>query len=293
MKRNDIYKAVTTQIVEALEAGTRPWNSPFLLETGGLPKRSTGEYYKGINVLILSIAAMTNNWSSPYWFTFNQAKKLGAKIKKHSTSTPVVFYKTLFVEDEDTGEEKIVPVLKSYKVFNAAQIENLPEKYNQKVDELPQHEKIQSIESFFNSAGVEYKHFDTTPHFNVTKNEVVIPEMNRFITPENYYAVLGHEFIHATGHETRLDRDFTGRRKGTLEQRKSYAFEELIAEIGASFLMPALGLKSMVDDFHAPYIDSYIQLLKEDERIIFKAAAKAQQAVDFLFEKTASLEEAA
>jgi len=179
-------------------------------------------------------------------------------------------------------------MLKTYRVFNADQIENLPENYDpSKVLNIDVNNCLQPIkeaENFFNSVGAEIVTQNLTPCFIPTENKIAIPQMSQFKNEQMYYAVLGHEHVHWTGHKLRLDRDFSGRMNGNSEQKKSYAFEELIAEIGSSFLMPSLGLESLIDDNHAPYIAGYLQVLANDERAIFKAAASAQRAVDLLFD---------
>lgn len=279
--KKDIYEEVTNQIIEALENGERPWNSPFAVDLNSKPRRATGEFYRGINVLILGMKAMLMNWSNPHWLTFNQAKKIGANVRKNEKSTQIVFYKPWKTIDEESGDEILVPVLRTYRVFNAEQFDNLPDTFSHDLSNLKDNKKVDDVEDFFNSIGADLSHEDTTPHFNITNDKIVIPEINRFISSENYYAVLGHEYIHWTGHHSRLGRI----KPANSRNDPAYAFEELVAEIGASFLMPSLGLKSLVDDFHAPYLKGYLSILNDDKKAIFKAAAQAQNAVDYLMDK--------
>ena len=102
--------------------------------------------------------------------------------------------------------------------------------------------------------------------------------MESFRNAESYYATLGHEFIHAIKHPTRLARDFGRKSWGD----EGYAREELVAELGSPFLCADLELKPEVRDDHAGYIASWLGVLKNDKRCVVQAASYAQKAVDYL-----------
>ena len=102
-----------------------------------------------------------------------------------------------------------------------------------------------------------------------------MPRLETFMSPETYYATIFHELGHYTAHEKRLNRDLKGR-----FGEQSYAAEELVAELCSAFLCASLNISG--DIRHASYIANWIQLLKSDERALFTAASKAQQAADFI-----------
>lgn len=239
------------------------------------PLRSNGEYYQGINTLILLMSLQKNKFNSPYWFTFNQARQLKASIKKGSKSTRIIFYKTLEVEQDDSNEPEKIPMIKTYNVFNASQIENLPAKY-QNESEQRDNKPIDQAEQLFSSIDAKLSFYSCIPHYSRDSDSIGCPNINSFQSSEQFYATLGHEFIHWTGHSSRLDREKTD------QDMKKYAFEELIAEIGSAFVLPRIGIEPLIDQEHAPYIDSYIKLLEDDHKLIFKAAAHAQKACEFL-----------
>ena len=279
--KKDIYQEVTTQIIEALKNNVRPWVAPYD-QFNIIPKRSTGEYYQGINLMLLMFKSQKKGYTAPHWFTYNQAFKFGANVKKGEKGTRIIFYKTLEVFNDETGEDDKIPMLKTYNVFNADQIEGLPDSFTVKTESRDL-EPIQACEAFFESVGAKLEHKAVIPNYAPMSDTITCPGINNFKTPELYYATLGHEFAHWTGAEHRLDR-----LKATSRHSPEYYFEELIAEISAGFLMPQLGIEPLIDDEHVPYIKGYLELLENDEKLIFKAAAQAQKAVDFLIDQSHS-----
>ena len=127
MAKFDVQSHVTKSIIKAIEAGTAPWRKPWTGSSfgGAFPLRSTGERYRGINILLLWCAAEENDYSSAHWFTYKQADTIGAQVRKGEKSSTVVKYGTFEKEDEN-GTEKKIPYTRAYRVFNADQIDGLP-----------------------------------------------------------------------------------------------------------------------------------------------------------------------
>ena len=272
-KSYDAYQVVTDQIVAALEAGTRPWTKSWAGGISGLPLRHNGQPYSGVNILILGLSGFSN----PYWMTFKQAQEYGGKVRKGSKSTKIVFFKPLKIEDRVTKEEKNIPLLRTYNVFNAEQIEGLPERFYPVEEERNQGERIEAAEAFFAAQNANLSHEAGTAFYRPSLDQIVMPAFEKFDDPEAFYSTLSHEFIHWTGHKSRLDRDLkTG--FGT----KDYAREELVAELGSAFVMHTLGLSAEPREDHAEYLAEWLKVLKEDKRAIFRASAAAQKACDFL-----------
>ena len=130
MQKSELYRTITDQIIAAIAAGCPPWRRPWTGGTkgAGLPLRSNGEPYRGINVLVLWSIAAERDYRSARWMTFRQARDLGGFVRKGEKSTRIVYCNTMRKEDED-GEERVVPYAKGYSVFNADQIEGLPEAF--------------------------------------------------------------------------------------------------------------------------------------------------------------------
>lgn len=273
MKIASLYESVTQQIIEELEAGTAPWTKVWDSQAGGfLPANAvSGRHYSGINVPILWSKACKHGYPTHRWLTFKQALEAGAAVRKGEKATQVIFVKRL-VKDE--GEEpQSLTVLKSFFVFNTAQIDGLPEPAP--APERPLEEKYEHVELFLKAAKVKIWHGQYDPCFMPSDDAVLIPRREDFHGDEHYYATLLHESVHWTGTPHRLDRNLHNRFGS-----KEYAAEELVAELGAAFLCAHLGIKGELR--HAGYIKSWLTLLKDDPRAIFTASAKASEASNYL-----------
>lgn len=284
---SDIYTRITSRIVADLEAGVRPWTRPWQdgHAAGRItrPLRHNGMPYAGINILMLWGEACAEGYSAPFWMTYRQAKELGGHVRKGEKGAPVVYANKLTRTevDEKTGEafEAEIPYMKGYTVFNVEQIEGLPEHfYSRPEPPAGGPERIWPVENFFAAVGAETVHGGAEASYSVSLDRIRMPFIDFFRDAESYYATLAHEVTHWTRHPNRLAREF-GRKKWDDE---GYAMEELVAELGAAFLCADLEITPEIREDHAAYIASWLQVLKNDKRAIFAAAAHAQRAADFL-----------
>lgn len=284
-ERLDVYTRVTNSIIAELEKGTRPWLKPWNAEHAAgritRPLRSNGQPYKGVNVLMLWMAAELQGFSAPIWMTFNQARELGAGVKKGSKGSLVVYADRIKrSETGDDGEEteRDIYFMKGYTVFNVEQVEGLPSHFYATAPGLDPVERIESADLFFANTGADIRHGGNQAYYASEPDYVQMPPFVSFKDAESYCSTLAHELCHWTKHGSRLARDF-GRRKFGDE---GYAREELVAEIGSAFLCCDLGITPEPREDHAAYLDHWLKVLKEDKRAIFQAAAHAQKAADFL-----------
>jgi len=284
--RKDVYSRVTDKIVADLEQGVRPWVKPWNAEhlAGRItrPLRHNGMAYRGINVVMLWMAAVAQGYACPIWMTFRQAKELGAFVRKGETGTLVVYANTFTAtETDDEGEEseREIPYLKGYTVFNCEQIEGLPAHYYGGAEEPANPvERIEQADAFFAETRADIRHGGDRAYYAIQPDYIQMPPAETFRDAESYAATLAHEMTHWTRHPTRLDRDLGRKRWGD----EGYAREELVAEIGAAFLCADLGIAPEVREDHAAYVASWLKVLKDDKRAVFQAAAHAQKAVDYL-----------
>lgn len=285
--RRDIYQRVTDQILRDLEQGVLPWRKPW--NAGHLegrimrPLRHNGQPYNGINVLMLWAEALERGYTSPTWMTFKQALELKANVRKGERGSFVVFASTIIrVEaDRDSGEaaERAIPFLKGYTVFNADQIDGLPERFLLKPQPLTEGpERIAQADLFAANTKAVIGHGGKLAYYNISADRVQMPPFETFLDAPGYYSTLIHELTHWTRHKTRLDREFGRKRFGD----EGYAMEELVAELGSAFLCADLDLEPQTRADHAGYIASWLKVLKDDKRAIFTAASHAQRAADFL-----------
>jgi antirestriction protein ArdC len=278
-EKKDIYQEVTNNILAALENGDRPWEKPWI--GGYIPTRVNGEKYHGINVLILWATSLIRGYKHNTWMTFKQSQALNASVKKGEKGTMIVYYNMVIKEKKnDTGDSEwqTIPVLKYYIVFNVDQIEGLPDRFYQVPEVISEEERNTNCDLFFKTIGADLRHGGTQAFYSPKNDSITLPDFTSFKSPEKYYATSAHEHVHWTNHKSRLDRSFGDYHK----DNNSRAMEELVAELGSAFVCARLGLKPQVEDGHGPYIKSWIQVLKDDKKFIFKAAKHAQKACEYL-----------
>lgn len=284
--RKDCYTEITNAIIADLENGIRPWVRPWHAGASpSRPLRNNGEPYRGINVLWLWRQAALAGYRSPYWFTFNQARQFGAHVRKGEKSSLVVYanlYTKTEEDDDREPKERHIPFLKAYSVFNADQIENLPAQFTAggAVEEEISfdHWPIAEADAFFANTGATLREDGSKACYDLQEDAVYMPSLRKFEEADRYYSTLAHEMTHWTGHPTRVPRNFPRAGDGT----SNYAREELVAELGAAFLCADLGLSLTPRPDHADYIGHWLQLLRNDKRAVFQAAALAQKATDYL-----------
>lgn len=289
MKR-DIYQEVTNKIIEQLENGTPSWERPWAklknVRGQNIPHNAhTGRPYSGVNTLLLWGAEQHHEYSSAGWLTYRQAKELGGHVRKGEKGEPIIFWK--FLKKTDTkpnGDEveKTVPMVRGYTVFNVEQCDGITLPKSKPKTKSPEHEldRNQEIFQFVDRVDPEIIVGGNIACYVPSRDLIRMPEFDQFHTVDGYCQTLMHELTHWTGHESRVDRPIKNRFGD-----QAYAVEELIAELGSSYLCAAFGIdmdgRQGIAQ-HASYIESWLTVLKNDKRAIFTAASKAQKAVEWL-----------
>lgn len=292
-KRTDLYQIVTDRIINLLEEGVVPWRKTWG-SRGFAQNYETKNVYQGINFFMLNMVAP---YSMPYYLTWNQIKKLGGNVKKGSKAEYVYFYKEYYKGDNSKSrtEEELkqlglstdgldrIRFLKSYKVFNATCIEGIDFKLPDEA--VHDNEEIGECEVFLQSLDPypEFVSEDLFRAYYCPKKDVInIPPMTSFESSEEFYNCTFHELIHWSGGQKRLER-FSNE---VTTSSKEYAEEELIAELGASYLCAHTEIdRTPLLRNKVAYLASWIKRLKGDKGLIFRAAPKAQRAAEFLIGK--------
>jgi antirestriction protein ArdC len=251
-----------------------PWRKPWRAR-GGARNLVTGKPYRGINALTLGCTAYT----SPWWVTYRQAKKLGGHVRKGEHGSLVVFWRWRVVEDKETGETKTLPLLRYYTAFNAEQCEGLkvpPIEDARPIEPIAEAERI--------AAGMpnppRINHGGDKAYYSPIADHVQMPPRETFEKAPEYYSTLFHELTHSTGHPSRI-----GRNIGTAAAAfgsEPYSREELVAEMGAAFLCGEAGIVSETLANSAAYIGGWLRALRNDKRLVVMAAAQAQKAADYV-----------
>ena len=279
MSKKSVYQIVTDQIIEMLDNGVVPWHKPWkgtMYPSNLISKKA----YRGINPFILACVASMKGYDSPFWLTYNQAKKKGGQVRKGEKSTLVVFWKWIEKEVEnDNGEMKkrSFPILRYYNVFNLDQIDGIESPEAKEMNE--DFNSIECAENIIHNMPnkPQIYHNGTRAFYRPSEDMVTLPKKERFENEEEYYSTAFHELGHSTGHESRLKRDLSG-----FFGDEKYSQEELVAEMTAAFLCGVCEIENVTIENSAAYIAGWKKKLKEDEKIIVRAAAQAQKAADFI-----------
>ena len=284
----DIHAEITRQLIAAIEKDPGDPQLPWR-RTGGKPlfcpeNALSKAPYRGINVIALWAAAEIAGHSLPIWATYRQWQELGCQVRQGERASPIVFYKEFAIDPDDADDDGRRRVARGYNVFNAAQVDGFTAPAAP--PDLGPIERIATAERFIAAIGADIRHGGERAFFSPAGDFIQMPGEGLFAgtdtmsRSEGWYATLLHEHVHWTSAPNRLDRQL-----GKRFADRAYAAEELVAEIGAAFLCSALSITQEVRPDHARYLAHWLQLIKDDDRAIFTAAAAAQRAVAFLEDK--------
>lgn len=285
----DAAASITNELIQIIDRGVLPWRKPWRVGGSSVPLRQNGEPYQGINNFLLTMRTMMAGYTSPYWMTLRQANELDAKIIKGSRSSVVVYYSTAernrdargTDNETETDDPKTIPFMKSYRVFNADQIDGLDARFHPEPPDAhawPEHAPIPHMQAFFEAIGATVSFSGREACYVPTLDKIYVPAIELFDDPRNFYAVWGHELGHWTKARHRLNRSYGDARFGNT----AYAREEIVAELCTVFLGQKLGFSAHTLELNAAYLDNWIRVLRSDKRAIFKHAADAQKACDYL-----------
>jgi antirestriction protein ArdC len=283
-ERTSLYQEVTDRIIAELEQGRVPWVQPWGRARAGLAlpaNATTGRRYSGINILILWGAVIEKGFASQHWLTFRQALDVGGSVRKGEHGT-TVFYADRFIPkreaeraEREGDEPEAIPFLKRFTIFNVAQCDGLPDRLVTAAPMLPEREIVPQAEALITASGADFRIGGERAFYVPSGDYIQVPPQPAFFQPINYYRTCFHELGHWTGHASRLARDLSG-----TFGSNSYAREELVAEMASAFVCASLGIVPTVR--HADYLGSWLDVLREDNRAIFRAASLASKAADFL-----------
>jgi antirestriction protein ArdC len=284
--RTSLYSEITDKIIAELEAGRVPWVQPWGTSAAKasltMPKNArTQRQYSGINVLILWSAVIESGFSTQNWLTFRQALGLGGNVRKGEHGTTVV-YADRFVPDEerrraerDGDEPNTIPFLKRFTVFNTDQCENLPPELTSNPAPVPEGLILPHAEALIRATGIEFRIGGDRAYYDILNDFVRVPPPQAYFEPINWHRTAVHELAHASGSRSRLNRDLSGSFGS-----KKYAYEEIVAEITSAFVCASLGIVPTVR--HADYIGSWIDVMRDNDRAVVRAASAASKAADYL-----------
>lgn len=272
--QSELRQQITSEIISALQQGTVPWRRPWI---GFDPVSSPTNFankrrYSGINVLILQLAAWNRHYQAGYWSTYKQWQSLGCQVRRGEKATQIVFYKPVkSVVTNDAGEEKekTFPLMRTFPVFNISQVDGT-DKFLEQTPTISADDCYERAELAIVATGATIRlegdraYYRRPPH-----DDIFCPSKSSFFSLAEFYQTVLHELVHFS--EWRLD--WSG----------SYAEGELRAEIGAVFLSSALNIPNSEDlTNHQAYVGHWLKEMAGDPNYIFRAAAAASKAADYI-----------
>lgn len=299
MKLNKMREEIANQFIAALKENQIPWRKDWTSVPVYPVNAVTDTGYKGLNALWLYLTAADKGYDDPRWCTFKQASDKGWKIKKGEKGTRIEFWsmydtktkkKLLAIQikelentlSREEFEERVKPISNVYTVFNAAQIEGIPEIVIEH-NILDEKMLVEKRDKLIQNMDLKFKSGEESAFYRPSEDCIHMPDIDRFRNEYSYMATFLHEASHATGNEKRLGRNLTGA-FGSPE----YAKEELRAEISSVFTALTTGISPSQNEFienHKAYIQSWISILENDPNELFRAVKEASQISDYIIEK--------
>jgi len=280
--QTEIRQQITSDIIDALSNGSLPpWRKPWSDDPNapGLhTSLSTGNAYRGINQLLLQVAAMKHGFKSRWWGTFKQVQFNGASVRKGQKATKVILWKPIKrkrIDDHGEETDDNFLVMREFSVFNAEQTTGLPKfEVGYAKPENDSEERYEHADAVIDATGAEIRFGGNQAFYAVADDFIQMPYRHQFGTPEAFYETSFHELCHWSEKRVGFDRS---------QPEHTYALGELVAEIGACFLMGELGLPTTDNlDNHAAYLRHWLKGMSDDPKFIFRAAAQASKAADFV-----------
>lgn len=307
-EKRDLRLELADRLIEQIEQGTASWQRPW--EAGDVlaPINAvTGKPYRGVNREFLT--TFSPDLSDPRWMTLKQANSSGWSVKPGSAGVPIekwTEYEHRLTEEEqrklrDEGlepkdSEKRLGV-RYYTVFHASQVDGIPPIERPARDWEIEGTPDDRLPRLAEAMGVRLEVAGGQAFYRPSEDLVRMPPAETFRTASGHDTTLLHELSHATGHESRLNRDLTG----TFGSQK-YAVEELRAEMSAAMTAASLGIGFDPDAQSlelgreqgntAAYLAAWLRTLPEKERkqTILGAVRDAQGISDYLLERTPEVE---
>jgi antirestriction protein ArdC len=272
---------ITLGIIDSLTNGkTPPWRKTWSDDPNapGLHSSLHSRHgYRGINQLLLQVAMEQRGYRSKWWGTFPQIKALGSSVRKGESGTRIILWKPFSKKKTDTAGKEVEEhffVMRQFTVFNVEQTSGLHEF---RIGHAPPSNPIlryEHADAVIEATGVTIQYGGNKAQYSTGGDYIICPARHQFECLESFYETLFHELIHWTEKRIGIDRS---------SKKNSYAFCELVAELGGCFLMGELGLPmAEVLPNSVSYLSNWLQGMQGDASFVIKAASQASKAVDFI-----------
>ena len=280
----DKFELVSQKLLSLLEAGVKPWSKPWVSpRSQEFRNVFSDQPYSGVNPLLCAVDCLASGYSSGLFVGFHQAIEKGWAIRKGSKSTWICWGGS-YAKENEQGDIEYRSAFKWLNVFNLDCIDD--SESDIKIADLippqksrPEPDPIPVFDAIVSRSGADIRYGGDRAFYTLAGDFIGLPEKSSFVDSLAYYSTAIHELTHWTGHPSRLDRDLSGRFGS-----QSYAFEELVAEMGSAMVLSHYGHEQRLPD-HADYLGSWIKILKDDKKAFLKAAGLATKAASYLIDQ--------
>ena len=283
-ERHDHYQEVTDKIIAVLERGVLPWRRQWDAGRCDVPINAvTGHVYRGINRVMLDMLGMGFG-ADPRWCSYRQALARGWQVRHGETGSRIYFYRRIERKAAEPGDGRegdtdtrrgFFPLLRTYTVFHASQIDGIPEYAPAQAGEHAWR-KPDAVQKIIDASGIEVRTGGDRACYIPAEDVMCLPPAHAFDSANLWAEVALHEFSHASGHPSRLNHKLS-----TIFGSSDYAFEELVVSLATGMVGPELGVGVDLDN-QASYIENWLGALRKNQRTIFRAAAEAQRVADYI-----------
>jgi antirestriction protein ArdC len=280
-KASELHSEITAEVIRLMETAGTDWVKSW--SALGIHSQAVSlTDYKGGNQFWLSLVAARHGWHSPFWATYKTWAAAGSQVRKGETGTKLIRWVDAKCKEHGTAKCEVcgpflLPV--TFTVFNAAQCDH--DGWEPPFRAEPnEDERVDNCDLFLRKSGAVIFHGGDSAYYDPSQDQIVLPQFENFDSAVAYYGTAFHELIHWTGAAKRTDRH-NKRGKGSFGSEE-YAYEELVAELGACFLAAEFGIEPVVREDHAKYLNNWIKALKGDEKLIWTAAQDASKAITWL-----------
>lgn len=272
----DIRNQITNQLIDAIEKGSLPWRQQFTPDpnSGLATSLSSGKKYNGINQLLLAL----QSYKSKFWGTFKAINFAGGHVRRGEKATKICLFNPIKKTKTDKhGVEQTSNYLiyKQFAVFNAEQCENLDEyQVGYANSQAPMSNGCEEADKIIEATGANIEFGTNQPAYYTNQDKIVLPHRRMFESSSAFYETAFHEISHWAHHPSRLN-------PPKRPSDEEYAFNELVAEISACYLMSECNL-SLNSSNHGAYLKSWLRGFQNSPQMIFAASALASRTCDLV-----------
>ncbi len=271
---------MATELLAQMREGADTWYMPWHKGLEEPYNKVTGHVFTGGNAAILWSQAVKRGYPRSQWATLKQWAGRRGKVRKGAKGVRV--FAPIHKNANPTSSS--LRGFRSYHVFNVEEINNFNPDHP---DMFPEDLVGSAVGDFAQKTGAHIRFIGDVACYRPRDDVIDMPPRSCFFdtvhttAEEGFQSTLVHELVHWTKHKSRVNRT------PQLENgEQDYAFEELVAELGAAIICTRFAQRIEPRPDHAAYLQSWLSVLENDFSYFYRALHLAQDAAHWLYLKT-------